>query len=45
VLTPRVRAVAFDLYRHEVLMTHRPVPDDVIESIIDEIVLPLVRRR
>jgi len=44
VLTPRVRAVVFDLYRHEVLMTHRPVPDDVIESIIDEIVLPLVRR-
>ena len=45
VLTPRVRALAFDLHRHEVLMTHRPVPDDVIESIIDEIVLPLVRRR
>ena len=43
-LTPRVRAVAFDLFRHEVLMTHRPVPDEVITSIIDEIVLPLVRR-
>jgi AcrR family transcriptional regulator len=42
-LTPRVRSVAFDLFRHEVLMTHRPVPDDVIESIVDEIVLPLVR--
>ena len=42
-LTPRVRSVTFDLFRHEVLMTHRPVPDDVIESIIDEIVLPLVR--
>ena len=42
-LTPRVRSVAYDLFRHEVLMTHRPLPDDVIESIIDEIVLPLVR--
>jgi AcrR family transcriptional regulator len=44
-LTPRVRSVAFDLFRHEVLMTHRAVPDEVIESIVDEIVLPLVRRR
>jgi hypothetical protein len=34
--------VAFDLYRQELLMTLRPVPDDVIESIIDEILLPLV---
>ena len=42
-LTPRVRSVMFDLFRHEVLMTHHPVPDDVIESIVDEIVLPLVR--
>ncbi len=42
-LTPRVRSVAYDLFRHEVLMTHRPLSDDVIESIIDEIVLPLVR--
>jgi AcrR family transcriptional regulator len=42
-LTPRVRSVTFDLFRHEVLMTHRPVPDDVIASIVDEIVLPLVR--
>lgn len=42
-LTPRVRSVTYDLFRHEVLMTHRPVPDDVIASIIDEIVLPLVR--
>lgn len=42
-LTPRVRSVAFDLFRQEVLMTHRPVPDDVLASIIDEVVLPLVR--
>jgi AcrR family transcriptional regulator len=41
--TPLGGPVAFDLFRHEVLMTHRAMPDDVILSIIDEIVLPLVR--
>ncbi|AYG03375.1 TetR/AcrR family transcriptional regulator [Gryllotalpicola protaetiae] len=43
-LTPRIRAVAFDLYRHELLMTLKPVPEDVIESIIDEVVLPLMKK-
>ena len=43
-LTPRVRAVAFDLFRHEVLMTQRPVADEVIDEIVDDVVLPLVRR-
>ncbi|GAB3917350.1 TetR family transcriptional regulator [Microlunatus endophyticus] len=42
-LTPRVRGVALDLYRHELLMTNRPVPDEVIESIVDEVFIPLVR--
>jgi len=42
-LTPRVRGVAFDLYRQELLMTLKPVPESVLESIIDEVVLPLVR--
>jgi AcrR family transcriptional regulator len=41
-LTPRLRTLAFDLYRHEALMTLAPVPDDVIESILDEVFLPLV---
>jgi AcrR family transcriptional regulator len=40
-LTPRLRNLAFDLFRHEVLMTLKPVPDEVIEAIIDEVVLPL----
>jgi AcrR family transcriptional regulator len=44
-LTPRVRSVAFDLYRHELLMTLKPVPERVLEEIIDEVVLPLVRKR
>lgn len=43
-LTARIRGLAFDLYRHELLMTLKPVPEDVIESIIDEVVLPLMRK-
>jgi AcrR family transcriptional regulator len=41
-LTPRLRSLAFDLYRHEALMTLAPVPDAVIEEILDEVFLPLV---
>jgi AcrR family transcriptional regulator len=41
-LTPRLRTLAFDLYRHEALMTLAPVPDEVIEEIIDTVFLPLV---
>ena len=41
-LTPRLRSLAFDLYRHEALMTLQPVPDEVIDQILDEVFLPLV---
>jgi AcrR family transcriptional regulator len=41
-LSPRVRSVPFDLFRHEALMTLAPVPDAVIEEIVDEVFLPLV---
>ncbi len=44
-LTPRIRTLPFDLYRHHALMTLRPVPDEVIEGILDEVFLPLVRSR
>ncbi|MEO7123948.1 MAG: TetR/AcrR family transcriptional regulator [Lacisediminihabitans sp.] len=44
-LTPRVIGVAFDLYRQELMMTLKAVPDEVAESIIDEVFLPLVSRR
>ncbi len=44
-LTPRVVAVPFDLYRQELLMTLKAVPDEVIESIVDEVFLPLVAKR
>jgi AcrR family transcriptional regulator len=42
-VTPRIRSLPFDLFRHEVLMTLQPVPDPVIEEIVDDIFLPLVR--
>lgn len=43
-LTPRVLGVPFDLFRQELLMRLKPPPDDVIESIVDEVFMPLVAR-
>lgn len=43
-LTPRVVDVPFDLYRMELMMTLKAVPDQVAESIVDEVFLPLVTR-
>ncbi len=42
-LTPRRRTLAFDLLRHEALTTLAPVPNPVIEEIVDDIFMPLVR--
>ena len=42
-LTPRIVALATDLARHEMLMTLKPLPDEVIREIVDDIFLPLVR--
>jgi AcrR family transcriptional regulator len=44
-LTPRLTTLPIDLVRHEILMTGRPVTEKVIEEIVDDIFLPLVRRR
>jgi AcrR family transcriptional regulator len=41
-LTPRVMTLPFDLFRHEMLMTAKPVPESVILEIVDTIFLPLV---
>jgi AcrR family transcriptional regulator len=41
-LTPRIASLPFDLLRHEVLMTLRPVPDHVLRQIVDDIFIPLV---
>ncbi|MFC9324149.1 TetR/AcrR family transcriptional regulator [Kitasatospora sp. NPDC057015] len=42
-LTDRIRSLPFDLLRHEVLTTFAPVPDHVLEEIVDTVFLPLVR--
>jgi AcrR family transcriptional regulator len=44
-LTPRRRTLAFDLFRHEALMTLAPVPDEVVHEIVDDIFMPLVAPR
>ncbi|WP_326595934.1 TetR/AcrR family transcriptional regulator [Streptomyces sp. NBC_01803] len=42
-LTERIKTLPFVLLRHEILSTFAPVPDHVLEEIIDTIFLPLVR--
>jgi AcrR family transcriptional regulator len=41
-LTKRIASLPLDLGRHEVFMTHKPVPRAVIAEILDTIFLPLV---
>ena len=41
-LTPRLRALPFDLVSAELARTHRALPRATIEEILDSIVLPLV---
>ena len=42
-LTPRIAALPFDLFRHDAMMTLKPVPPETVAEIIDTIYLPLVR--
>lgn len=42
-LTPRNVALPTDLARHEILMTRRPLSDEVIREIVEDVFLPLVR--
>lgn len=44
-LTPRIAALPFDLFRHEVFMTLQAVPDHVLRQIVDDIFIPLVAPR
>lgn len=45
VLTPRIRSLAFDLFRNEVILNAQSVSDQTIREIVDDVVLPLVTRR
>jgi AcrR family transcriptional regulator len=42
-LTPRNIALPTDLVRHDILMTRRPLSDEVIREIVDDVFMPLVR--
>jgi len=42
-LTPRVASLPFDLMRHELIMTLKPIPESVMLEIVDDIFLPMVR--
>ena len=44
-LTPRIIALPFDLFRNEMMMTLKPVPDHVLRQIVDDIFIPLVTTR
>lgn len=44
-VTPRIAALPTDLARHEILMGLAPLSETAIDEIIDDIFLPLVRRR
>jgi AcrR family transcriptional regulator len=41
-LTPRIVDLPFDLFRHEMMMTLKPVPGHVLRQIVDDIFIPLV---
>jgi AcrR family transcriptional regulator len=41
-VTPRVAALPGDLLRHELLLSHGPVPDASLAEIVDDIFVPLV---
>jgi AcrR family transcriptional regulator len=41
-LTPRIIDLPFDLFRNEMMMTLKPVPDHVLRQIVDDIFIPLV---
>ena len=41
-LTPRIIALPFDLFRNEMMMTLKPVPNHVLRQIVDDIFIPLV---
>ena len=41
-IPPAVLVLPFDLMRHDLLMTLKPVPPERITAIVDDLVLPLV---
>nr|WP_232236430.1 TetR/AcrR family transcriptional regulator C-terminal ligand-binding domain-containing protein [Nocardia sp. BMG51109] len=44
-ITWRMKTLPFDLLRQEFMMTFSPVPDRVLEEIVNTLFLPLVQPR
>jgi AcrR family transcriptional regulator len=44
-VTSRVARLPLDLLRHELILTHQPPSQQTVDEIVDDIFLPLVRRR
>lgn len=42
-LTPRIIGLPFALFRNEYFMSLEPVPDEVLQEIVDDIFMPLVQ--
>lgn len=45
VVSPRVRSLAFDLFRHEVILNQQPLSEEAMAEIVDDIVVPLLTRK
>lgn len=41
-ITPRVASLPVDLVRHELFRTQAPVPEAILEEIVDDVFLPLL---
>ena len=41
-IPPAVLTMPFDLMRHEILMTHKPIPPERVVEIVDDLFMPLV---
>jgi hypothetical protein len=43
-IPPTVLTMPFDLLRHDMLMTYKPIPPERVHAIVDDLFLPLVAR-
>ena len=41
-IPPAVRTMPFDLIRHDMLMTYKPIPSERVLAIVDDLFMPLV---
>jgi hypothetical protein len=41
---PIVLSMPFDLMRHDMLMTYKPIPEERVLEIVDDLFMPLIAR-